>query len=90
MAKVQLNALIENIALNIKKEYEMCQEMSFFNFGDGKPTPELRFLPGRLRWALLPKSAAVIHSAVADRTPKPPIERRTSHRRPKEMLVANA
>jgi len=49
MTTLQLIALIENITLNIKKEYEMCQEMSFLNFGDGKPTPELRFLPGRLR-----------------------------------------
>jgi len=29
-------ALIGNISLNIKKQYEMCQEMSFFIFDDGK------------------------------------------------------
>jgi len=29
MTTLQLIALIENITLNIKKEYEMCQEMSF-------------------------------------------------------------
>jgi len=49
MTKLQLIALIEDITLNIKKEYEMCQVMSFCNFRDGKPKPELRFLPGRLR-----------------------------------------
>jgi len=32
----QLMTLIGNTSLNIEKEYEMCQEMSFFNFGDGK------------------------------------------------------
>jgi len=90
MTKLQLIALIEDITLNIKKEYEMCQVMSFCNFRDGKPKPELRFLPGRLRWALFPKSATVIHSAAVDRTLKSPTERRTSHRRPYEMLVANA
>jgi len=29
-------ALSENISLIIKKEYEMCQEILFFNFGNGK------------------------------------------------------
>jgi len=29
-------ARLGNISLNIKKEYEMCQEMSFVNFSDGK------------------------------------------------------
>jgi len=48
----------------------------------GKPTPELGFLPGRLRWTLFPKSATAIHSVAVDRPLNPPIERRTSHRRP--------
>jgi len=29
-------ALIENISLNIKKWYEMCQETFFYIYGDGK------------------------------------------------------
>jgi len=34
----------------------------------GKPTPELYFLPGQLRWTLFPKSATAIHSVAVDRT----------------------
>jgi len=29
-------ALIGNTSLTIEKQYEMCQEISFFYFGDGK------------------------------------------------------
>jgi len=47
----------------------------FFIFGDGKPTPELYFLPGRLRWTLFPKSATATHSVVVDRPFNLPIER---------------
>jgi len=39
-----------------------------------KPTPELYFLPGRLRWTLFPKSATAIHSVAVDRTLIPPIK----------------
>jgi len=30
-------------------------ENIFFDLGDGRPQPEICFLPGRLRWTLLPK-----------------------------------
>jgi len=56
----------------------------------GKPTPELRFMPGRLRWTLFPKSAAASHTVPVVRTPNPPIERRTSHHCPNQSFVANA
>jgi len=55
----------------------------------GKPAPDLSFLPGRLRWTLFPKSATAIHSVAVDRTLNPPIERRTNHRRPNEIFIAN-
>jgi len=37
-----------------------------------------------------PRSTTASHSVAVDRTLNPPIERRTSHRRPNEMFVANA
>jgi len=43
----------------------MRQEMSFLILvaaSIGKPTLELCFLPGRLRWTLFLKSATAIHS----------------------------
>jgi len=71
----------------------MYQEMSFLilvTASSSKTTPKLCFLPGRLRLTLFPKSATAIHSVAVDRTPNPPIERRTSHRRLNESFVANA
>jgi len=35
MTWLQLMAVIENTSLNIKKWHGMCQEMFFYNFGDG-------------------------------------------------------
>jgi len=55
----------------------------------GKLTPELRFLPGRLRWPFFPKKATAIHSVAVDRTLNSPIERRTNHRRHNKIFVAN-
>jgi len=55
----------------------MCQEMPFLNFGDGKtansdkPTPELCFLPGRLRWTIFLKSATAIHSVARGSNTQP-------------------
>jgi len=54
----------------------------------GKPTPELCFLSGLLRWTLFQKSATAIHLVAVDRTPNPPIKRWISHHRPNEMFVA--
>ena len=45
----------------------------------GRPKPEICPLPGRLKWALLPKSATAIPSVAVDRSPNFPIERRILH-----------
>jgi len=63
---------------------------SFSNFTlvtavGGWPKSELCFLPGRLRWTLLPKGATAIHSEATDRSPNLPIESWTqplNYRRP--------
>jgi len=85
MTRLQLMRHIGNISLNIKKKYEMCQEMSFsilVTASSGKPMPELGFFPGRLRWTLFPMSATAIHLVAVDRPLNPPTEGRTSHHRP--------
>jgi len=46
-------------------------------FGDGRPKSELFFLPGRLRWALLPKKCYSNSLSGCGSTTQPPIERRT-------------
>jgi len=66
----------------------MCQEifvMFMVTASSGKPTPEIFFLPGWLRWTFFPKNATALHALAVDRTLNPPIERRTSHCRPNEI-----
>jgi len=73
----------------------MCQEMLFFNLAtaiSGMPTPEVCFLPGQLRWTLLPKERNS-DSLSGCGSPNLPIEADTlllSYRRPREIFVANA
>jgi len=68
----------------------MCQEMIFYiilaTAMSGMPLPEIRSLGERS----CPRSTTAIHSVAVDWTLKPPIEKRTSHRRPNEMFAANA
>jgi len=92
MTRLQLMALIGNISLNIKKSMrcaKKCLILFLVTASTGKPTSELCFMPGRLKWTLFPKSASAIHSVAVDWPLNPPIERRTSHRRPNESFVAN-
>ena len=52
-------ALIADVPPNIENFHETLQEIFFFLIFVtaicGKPTPEIRFSPGQLRWTLLPK-----------------------------------
>jgi len=71
----------------------MCQEMFFYHFGDsdnGMPTPEICFLPGQLKRAILPKVSLSVgemdtqpSNCEADTVP-------LSYRRPSAIFFVNA
>jgi len=74
----------------------MCQEMFFYNFGDGNLAAgqRLKYATYRDSWSerSFPRSATAIHSVSVNRTHNLPIVRGTlplNYRRPSEIFVAN-
>jgi len=100
MMSLQLMALVQNIPLNIKNGMRCAKKCCFFfilaTAISGMATPEMCFLPGQLRWTLLPKKR--YGNSLSGRGSNTQLSNSNwgadtlslSHRRPSEIFVANA
>jgi len=81
MTRLQLRALIGNISLNILKIVWGVPRNVFFYFcwRQAAVSQRLNYVSWQGGWTLFPNNATAMQAL--DRTLKPPIERRTSHRR---------